>query len=35
MPCVNIKLAREGGPEGKGPSPAEKADLTVGVTDLL
>jgi len=35
MPYVNIKITREGGPEGKGPSPAQKADLIASVTDLL
>lgn len=35
MPYVNIKVTREGGPEGTGPSPEEKAQLIVGVTDLL
>ena len=35
MPYVNIKVTREGGPEGNGPSPEEKAKLIAGVTDLL
>ena len=35
MPYVNIKVTREGGPEGTGPSPEEKAQLIAGVTDLL
>ena len=35
MPYVNIKVTREGGPEGKGPSQDEKALLVHGVTDLL
>lgn len=35
MPYVNIKITREGGPEGTGPSPDEKARLIKGVTDLL
>ncbi len=35
MPYVNIKITREGGPDGKGPSAAEKARLIAGVTDLL
>lgn len=35
MPYVNIKVTREGGPDGTGPSPDEKARLISGVTDLL
>lgn len=35
MPYVNIKITREGGPDGKGPSSEEKAQLIKGVTDLL
>lgn len=35
MPYVNIKVTREGGPDGRGPSPAEKARLIKGVTTLL
>ena len=35
MPYVNIRITREGGPDGKGPSAAEKARLIAGVTDLL
>lgn len=35
MPYVNIKVTQEGGPEGTGPSPEEKARLIAGVTDLL
>lgn len=35
MPYVNIKVTQEGGPEGKGPSDAEKAQLVAGVTNLL
>lgn len=35
MPYVNIKVTREGGPEGKGPSAEQKAELISGVTDLL
>ena len=35
MPYVNIKVTREGGPEGTGPSSEEKAQLIKGVTDLL
>ncbi|MQQ10656.1 tautomerase [Epibacterium sp. SM1979] len=35
MPYVNIKVTREGGPEGLGPSAQEKAQLIAGVTQLL
>ena len=35
MPYVNIKVTQEGGPQGKGPSDAEKARLVAGVTELL
>jgi 4-oxalocrotonate tautomerase len=35
MPYVNIKVTREGGPDGTGPSTEEKARLIKGVTDLL
>lgn len=35
MPYVNIKVTREGGPDGTGPSAAQKKELIVGVTDLL
>ncbi|MBM1817307.1 tautomerase family protein [Pseudosulfitobacter pseudonitzschiae] len=35
MPYVNIKVTREGGPDGTGPSPEEKARLISGVTGLL
>ncbi len=35
MPYVNIKITREGGPEGQGPSPAQKAELIAGVSTLL
>ncbi|MEM7091289.1 MAG: tautomerase, partial [Pseudomonadota bacterium] len=35
MPYVNIKVTREGGPDGTGPSPDEKGQLIQGVTDLL
>ena len=34
MPYVNIKVTREGGPDGTGPSPGEKARLISGVTGL-
>jgi|TARA_R100001244_G_scaffold86820_10_gene66514 4-oxalocrotonate tautomerase len=35
MPYVNIKITKEGGPDGTGPTTAEKAELIKGVTDLL
>ena len=35
MPYVNIKVTQEGGPDGTGPTPEEKAKLILGVTDLL
>ena len=35
MPYVNIKVTREGGPDGTGPTPEEKVQLIKGVTDLL
>jgi 4-oxalocrotonate tautomerase len=35
MPYVNIKVTREGGPEGTGPSADQKAELITGVTGLL
>lgn len=35
MPYVNIKVTREGGPNGDGPSSEEKAQLIAGVSDLL
>lgn len=35
MPYVNIKVTREGGPEGNGPSADQKAQLISGVTGLL
>ncbi len=35
MPYVNIKVTREGGPDGTGPSADQKKDLIAGVTDLL
>ncbi len=35
MPYVNIKVTQEGGPNGTGPSDAEKAQLVAGVTELL
>ncbi|KIC22926.1 MULTISPECIES: tautomerase family protein [unclassified Leisingera] len=35
MPYVNIKVTREGGPDGNGPSADQKAQLITGVTGLL
>ena len=35
MPYVNIKVTREGGPDGTGPGADEKARLIAGVTALL
>ena len=35
MPYVNIKITKEGGPEGSGPTVEQKAELIKGVTDLL
>ncbi|MEM7215241.1 MAG: 4-oxalocrotonate tautomerase family protein [Pseudomonadota bacterium] len=35
MPYVNIKVTREGGPHGTGPTAEEKAKLVKGVSDLL
>lgn len=35
MPYVNIKVTQEGGPDGTGPSDAEKAQLVAGVTHVL
>lgn len=35
MPYVNIKVTKEGGPGGTGPSAEEKAELIAGVSDLL
>ncbi|AHD02039.1 tautomerase family protein [Leisingera methylohalidivorans] len=35
MPYVNIKVTREGGPDGTGPSAEQKAQLIAGVTELL
>jgi len=35
MPYVNIKVTREGGPDGTGPSQKEKEKLISGITDLL
>ena len=35
MPYVNIKVTREGGSDGTGPTSEEKAQLIKGATDLL
>jgi 4-oxalocrotonate tautomerase len=35
MPYVNIKITKEGGPNGTGPSREQKAELIKGTTDLL
>jgi len=35
MPYVNIKITKEGGPNGTGPTPEEKMALIRGTTDLL
>ena len=35
MPYVNIKVTREGGPDGSGPTVEQKAQLITGVTGLL
>ncbi|MEM9472276.1 MAG: 4-oxalocrotonate tautomerase family protein [Pseudomonadota bacterium] len=35
MPYVNIKVTKEGGPDGTGPTAAQKAELIKGTTDLL
>ena len=35
MPYVNIKITREGGPNGSGPTSDQKAELIQGATDLL
>jgi 4-oxalocrotonate tautomerase len=35
MPYVNIKITKEGGSNGTGPTPEEKAELIKGVTELL
>lgn len=35
MPYVNIKITREGGPHGSGPTAEQKAELIQGATDLL
>jgi len=35
MPYVSIKITKEGGPNGTGPTPEEKAELISGTTELL
>ncbi|KPB00376.1 tautomerase family protein [Ahrensia marina] len=35
MPYVNIKITKEGGPNGAGPSIVDKNRLIAGVTELL
>ena len=35
MPYVKIKITKEGGPDGTGPTDAQKAELIKGTTDLL
>lgn len=35
MPYVNIKITKEGGPNGVGPSTEEKTALIKGTSDLL
>lgn len=35
MPYVNIKITKEGGPNGTGPTAEEKMELIKGTTDLL
>ncbi len=35
MPYVNIKVTREGGPDGTGPSKEQKAAIIKGVSQLL
>ncbi|WP_109316168.1 tautomerase family protein [Pseudovibrio ascidiaceicola] len=35
MPYVNIKITKEGGPDGNGPTADEKAEVIAGVTELL
>lgn len=35
MPYVNIKITREGGPDGTGSTAEQKAALIKGTTDLL
>jgi 4-oxalocrotonate tautomerase len=35
MPYVNVKVTKEGGPNGTGPSAEQKAEIIKGVSDLL
>lgn len=35
MPYINIKITKEGGPDGTGATSEQKAELIKGVTDLL
>ncbi len=35
MPYVKIEVTKEGGPNGTGPSAAQKAELIKGTTELL
>ncbi len=35
MPYVNIKITKEGGPNGSGPTAEQKAALIGGTTELL
>jgi len=35
MPYVNIKITKEGGTDGTGPTADQKAELIKGVTNLL
>lgn len=35
MPYVNIKITKEGGPDGTGPTAEQKAELIRSTTDLL
>lgn len=35
MPYINIRITREGGADGTGPSADEKARLIAGATELL
>ncbi|MEO9873382.1 MAG: 4-oxalocrotonate tautomerase family protein [Anderseniella sp.] len=35
MPYVNIKITKEGGPGGTGPTADQKAELIKGTTELL
>lgn len=35
MPYVNIKITKEGGPDGTGPTLEQKAELIKGSTELL